>query len=500
MKKVYEKEEGIASTVGTIFALMIFTALLGMFMTQVVPVTMKGNEAEHDRQVLSQLSNLRSIMDILTLTKDTNYTAYAPIKLGADGIPFFASPTYGQLSLYPSTPPVSKFMMSFKFTDKFGNVIYRNSSGSLQFISPNKYYAAEVFEYANGGILRYNYQSKTAVYAIYPNIKFQNIPLGYALSFPGSSSAYVSIPHDDSLDITGPITLEAWVYIKSEVRQTFISHSQQYVLWMKDNGGIRFADTHGHYVDTDPLPSKYLNTWIHIAAVFSGHAGDTVSSSNAQIYINGQPMGAHWGGTWSPQPTTSTVTFGNKFNGYMDEVRILNRALSPDEILSDYYAGHHYPSRSGATGWYHFDEGNAANGAVVVDSSDYHNNGTIHGSVTSILITGVNIDTTLQNIYGSPDSITGTETRAIGVSLQGVSSESYNIGGTLNITVRDFYRFTSSFAFNFTGYWIQYLTNALNNSGLQEGVDYVVTGDTISIFSVEDANINMVYFVLSIER
>lgn len=500
MKKVYEKEEGIASVVGTIFALMIFTALLGMFMTQVVPVTMKGNEAEHDRQVLSQFANIRSMMDILTLTKDTNYTAYAPIKLGADGVPFFASPTYGQLSLYPATPPVSKHMLNLKFTDKFGNVIYRNSSGSLQFISPNKYYVPEIFEYANGALFRYNYQSKSGIFAINPNMKFENIPQGYALSFPNKSNSYVSVPHDSHIDITGPISVEAWVYIKAEAQQTIISHSGQYTLWMKNNGEIRFADTHGHYVDTAQLPSKYLNCWIHIAAVFSGHSGDTVSSSNAQIYINGQPMGNSWGGTWSPTTTTNDLEIGKHFDGYIDEVRILNVALSQEDVLSDYYGGYHYNSRAGTAVWYHFDEGNAANGATVIDSSENHINGTVKGSVTSIMISGVNVNMAFQSLFGTPDSITGTETRSIGISLQGVSSESYEIGGGLNITVKDYYKFTSSFAFNFTQYWVNSITGALNNSGLQYGVDYTVSGDTITIYSVETANVNMAYFVMEIER
>jgi len=500
MKKVYDKEEGIASVIGTIFALMIFTALLGMFMTQVVPVTMKENEAQHDQQVLSQLSTLRSVVDILTMTKDTNYTAYVPIKLGADGIPFFASPTYGQLGLYPSVPNGNtSHMISLKFTDMYGNVMWKNSSGSLQFISPNKYYDAEIFEYADGGIMRYNYIAKSSVFAINPNINFEKQDLGYALSFPHKSGTYVQIPDSKSLDIVGPLTLEAWVYIKSGGTQYIITHGGYFTLWIKSNNGIRFADTYGHYVDTNPLPSKYFNKWIHIAAVLNGTYGSAMNKDTAQIYIDGNPMGASWGGTWQPDSTKhTTTTIGNDFNGYIDEVRIVNASLTQDDVEKDYYAGHYYPYVRNTAAWYHFDEGSVS--GPIVDSSDNHNNGTVKGPVTPIKLDGINIAATLQNIYGTPAVLTGTDTRSIGISLQGVYSQSFDIMGTLNITVRDYYQYSTSHSFNFTSNWISSLTDMLNNTGLKEGIDYQVSGNVISIDYVNTATINMVYMIMNIER
>ncbi len=173
MRKIRRKEEGIASTVGTIFALMIFTSLLSMFMIQVVPVQIKENEAEHDMQVLSQLSQLRSIVDILTITKNTNYTAYVPIKLGAPGVPVVASPTYGQLSVYPAGIN-STYNMTVSFVDKYSNSIALHSQGSIQFTAPNRYYVPETFSYENGAIIRYNFHAKNAIMPIKPNIKFEN--------------------------------------------------------------------------------------------------------------------------------------------------------------------------------------------------------------------------------------------------------------------------------------------------------------------------------------
>ncbi len=286
MKRIYnKKEEGIASTVGTIFALMIFTALLSMFVTQFVPVTMKSNEAQHDLYVLSQFSQLRSTMDILTLTKNTNYTAYVPIKLGADGIPLFASPTYGQLSLYPSQIS-SNYLMSLKFSDEYGNNITRNASGSIQFISPNKYYIPEIFNYENGAVLRYNYQSKNAIFSIYPNMKISNV------------------------------------------------------------------------------------------------------SGNLSIAV------------------------------------------------------------------------------------------------------------TLQSIFGNPNSVTGTETRALAISLQGEGDEKYELGGgNLTITINDDYNF-GHLDLNFTSYWISYITDVLNSTN----ANYTVSGDNINIYHVGDVSLKMVYIEVEIQR
>ncbi len=174
MRKIRRKEEGIASTVGTIFALMIFTSLLSMFMVQVVPVQIKENEAEHDMQVLSQFSQLRSTIDLLTITKNTNYTAYVPIKLGAPGVPVVASPTYGQLSVYPAGLN-STYDMNISFVDKYSNNIILHSQGSIQFTAPNRYYVPETFSYENGAIVRYNFHAKNAIMPIKPNMKFQNI-------------------------------------------------------------------------------------------------------------------------------------------------------------------------------------------------------------------------------------------------------------------------------------------------------------------------------------
>ncbi len=496
MKKIYEKEEGIASTVGTIFALMIFTALLGMFMTQVVPVTMKENEAEHDRQVLSQFSTLRSMIDILTLTKDTNYTAYVPIKMGADGIPFFASPTYGQLSLYPKTAGTSGYSMSLNFTDKYGNDVVRNGSGSVQFIAPNKYYVPEVFEYANGAIMRYNYQVKNAVFAINPNIKFESIDEGYALKF--NQHNYVNCGDISYHDWAG-LTVEAWIYWTGKTNNGYagvyfkgVSGIGRFMIYK--TGRVLVQNGNGNFWSNESgdIPK---NKWTHIAYVYDQNAG------KEYIIINGVIKGEksrH--GSISQNDYNLLIGYGYgddsyySFDGFIDEFRVLDRALTPEEVEADYLAGAHYPFMGGTVAWYHFDKGT---GSTAVDSSAHHHNGTLEGTPppTWVQRKGLRVSVNLQNIFGTPSSITGTSTRSIAISLQGVYTESFKVGSDFKISLKDYYHFSSGFSFDFTNYWINYITGELNNTG----IDYTISGNTISISSVEEVNINTAYIIIGIE-
>jgi len=68
-------------------------------------------------------------------------------------------------------------------------------------------------------------------------------------------------------------------------------------------------------------------------------------------------------------PTVANLIIGTRdayFNGIIDEVRIYNRALSPEEIRFHY-------SRGGPVAYWKFDEGQ---GTKVYDLSGNNNNGT----------------------------------------------------------------------------------------------------------------------------
>jgi hypothetical protein len=84
-----------------------------------------------------------------------------------------------------------------------------------------------------------------------------------------------------------------------------------------------------------------LNTWVHAAGIYD--INDV--GKELKIYINGELKGstslAGGMGESSSGVHIGALPFANigYFNGKIDEVRIHNRALSPEEIKASYNAG-----------------------------------------------------------------------------------------------------------------------------------------------------------------
>jgi surface protein len=186
-----------------------------------------------------------------------------------------------------------------------------------------------------------------------------NIPpvVGSALSFDKSGQV-VEVPNDASLNMTDAITVETWVY------------TEQYSSWdqlvMKANpgswgGGFCLSTLNG-YLDWDPLgwtgaTSSYrlpLNTWTHVAGTYDGAV--------AKLYVNGQLISSTPMTGAIPTNTRVMSIGGDKpygywsLNGKMDEVRVWNRALSVNEILT-YKDCEIQGAANGLVANYHFNQG-----------------------------------------------------------------------------------------------------------------------------------------------
>lgn len=110
---------------------------------------------------------------------------------------------------------------------------------------------------------------------------------------------------------------------------------------------------------------------------------DTNGSGN--LYIDGVADTANWNytrGTTTLDRTTVGIQPQNltsrAFNGYIDNVCVYNRALTPTEAVNTYYNGMLYPSSNIL--WWKFDEGS---GTTANDSSGNGNTGTITGATYS---------------------------------------------------------------------------------------------------------------------
>jgi hypothetical protein len=184
-----------------------------------------------------------------------------------------------------------------------------------------------------------------------PDGRFDN-----ALSFDGVDD-YVQVPHSESLAITGSLTLEAWIYprdifsmaygpLPNHQGEVIVRKDGSYVLYFyceygesgsEGTCGLDFFLYAGGGMRLGcPITRFQENRWQHVVATYDG--------SQARIYLNGELCSSQVfiGGI---APSSADLAIGSTsvddsrrmfFNGAIDEVRILNRALTAEEIRADY--------------------------------------------------------------------------------------------------------------------------------------------------------------------
>jgi regulation of enolase protein 1 (concanavalin A-like superfamily) len=158
---------------------------------------------------------------------------------------------------------------------------------------------------------------------------------GKALSFDGTSSAVI-INDSASLDLTGGMTLEAWVYPTAlgAWRDVVYKGDDLYYLEAATPvsgacAGVGNSYTNGVLAAPGQLA---LNAWSHLASSYDG--------ATLRLFVNGVQVASQaWPGpiTVSALPLSigADTLHGSHFAGLIDEVRVYNRALSIGEIQRD---------------------------------------------------------------------------------------------------------------------------------------------------------------------
>jgi PKD repeat protein len=173
--------------------------------------------------------------------------------------------------------------------------------------------------------------------------RIANGRFGKALSLDGVSSL-ITVNDSNSLDLTTGMTMEAWVY------NTANTAYWGALLW-KDaddgNYGVYYLNgTSPSYGPSAGLligSTQYLhgtadfpaNAWVHLAATYDGQY--------QRLYLNGKQVAARaQQGAISKSSGVLRIGadndggfWGDCFKGYIDEVRIYNRALTPQEVVGD---------------------------------------------------------------------------------------------------------------------------------------------------------------------
>jgi hypothetical protein len=161
-----------------------------------------------------------------------------------------------------------------------------------------------------------------------------------SLTFDPAANNAVVVPDSPSLSVTGAITVAAWVrrnVTTSPVYEPIVEKwdsspvaQRGYFLRLGVDGHVVFAVLGGGGTNSNTAPSTPVvpaNTWTHVAGVYD--IGMMV------VYINGVAYGSKSPGN-GPGDGTSPLEIGRNssqsFPGWIDDVRIYDRALSAAEI------------------------------------------------------------------------------------------------------------------------------------------------------------------------
>jgi len=165
--------------------------------------------------------------------------------------------------------------------------------------------------------------------------------IGNAMSFDGTGD-YLSLADSNDWDFgTGEFAVESWIKENSSVDWAGIVGSFDattgwgFLKWSANAVRFRFGASGA----TDlSLGTISTGQWYHIVAVRAGNTG--------KVYLNGQQVGSVdvTGQTINAAQTFvylgSNTNSGEKFNGFVDETRIIKgTALTPDQIRQAYEYG-----------------------------------------------------------------------------------------------------------------------------------------------------------------
>lgn len=156
-------------------------------------------------------------------------------------------------------------------------------------------------------------------------------PSGTCLVFDGVDE-YVSCGNDASLGITDSGSVEAWVFPMAESNYArLVSKGNNYEISMDSSSPHHWYFWVSGGQSVTSASDVALNDWTHIAATYDG--------TQIRIYINGILENS----VPKTGPLASDLSYfligqgsGYCLNGAVDQVKLWNRALKPDEVMASY--------------------------------------------------------------------------------------------------------------------------------------------------------------------
>jgi hypothetical protein len=266
-------EEGVASTVGTIMALLVFLTFLTLFTNSYVPVWMIDNERSHMNQAMDQFGGIKGKVDDLVVmaevTGKTDLNMYGPVTLGANGIPVFASPTAGELIYSPYGVGNSTVTLNFAYTLNGKSFVLNDlSGGMLQLYAPNRYYVQQWVAYENGAIIVKQLDGqiirgvpslevvKTASDSKL-NVSWTQVALtGINSTLAGTATAGINIDMiylDSQIYDNGPTGMDVTMTFKTLYGKAWYNYLTNYLSGVTNVGSLDYWVTHATNYDTVTL-------------------------------------------------------------------------------------------------------------------------------------------------------------------------------------------------------------------------------------------------------
>jgi hypothetical protein len=158
--------------------------------------------------------------------------------------------------------------------------------------------------------------------------------IGSALDFDGSND-YVNCGNGSKLNITSAITIAFWINTNdsgnNDNNPYVIKSDHTYGIRHRTNNTIEFFIYDGHrYATSYGVDSSFNEQWHHIAGTYDG--------STLNFYVDGQleDSTSHTGtintDSYDLNIARNSETTSRFYQGAIDDVRIYNRALDPNEI------------------------------------------------------------------------------------------------------------------------------------------------------------------------
>jgi len=166
---------------------------------------------------------------------------------------------------------------------------------------------------------------------LYGHSRYRSGQLGRGLDLDGNGDYVIIDNSDGALNITGSITVEAWV------RMDNYHSGSRYIYRKKDSHALllyngRVSMRIGVCLYSPSNTGVTTGEWTHVAMSYNG--------VTKKIFINGEVKSSLVEASGSTAGSTVSISdITDSFDGRLDEIKVYNRDLTGDEIVLNYLEG-----------------------------------------------------------------------------------------------------------------------------------------------------------------